>query len=104
MKTQKTFDLFEFRVDALEYLFVEWLVRNNLYCKYARNLKASGRVTTSVGDCIRSRVRLYASNPCINYSFFLTGSFNFTETPEGPEFWIEASQRWENFCKSFFPF
>lgn len=104
MKTRKSFNQFDLRVDALEYLFVEWLVRNRLYSKYARNLEASGRVTTSVRDNIRDRVRRYASCRLIIFSSFLIGSFVFEETPEGRKFWIEASRRWEDFCKSFFSF
>ena len=104
MKTQKSFDQLELQVDVLEYLFIEWLCRNRLYRKYAKNLEAAGRVDTSVRDCIRERVRFYVSRTFFTYSFFLTGSFTFAKTPEGREFWIDASLRWENFCKSFFHF
>ena len=104
MKTQKSFNQLDLRVDALEYLFVEWLVRNRLYGKYAKNLEASGRVTTSVRDCIRARIRHYVKFGFNNYPFFLSGSFFFAETPEGREFWVDASHRWEYFCKSFFFF
>ncbi len=102
MKTQKSFNPFDLRVDALEYLFVEWLVRNRLYYKYAKNLEAFGRVTTSVRDCIRDRVRLYALYHFPNYSFLLAGSFDFAQTPEGRKFWIDASHRWDDFCSTFF--
>lgn len=103
MKTQKSFNQLDLRVDALEYLFVEWLVRNRLYRKYVKNLEASGRVATSVRDDIRDRLRRYAvPYGFLNIAFFLTGSFPFAETPEGREFWIDASNRWEDFCKSFF--
>jgi len=102
MKTQKSFNQLDLRVDALEYLFVEWLVRNRLYRKYAKNLEESGRVTTSVRDDIRDRLRRYAKYGFMNYSFFLAGSFAFDRTPEGREFWVDASNRWEDFCKSFF--
>ena len=102
MKTQKSFNQLDLRVAALEYLFVEWLVRNRLYRRYAKNLAASGRVTTSVRDNIRDRLYRYSKHGFLNYSFFLAGSFAFTETPEGREFWVDASNRWEEFCKSFF--
>lgn len=104
MKTQKSFNQLDLRVDALEYLFVEWLVRNRLYRKYAKNLEASGRVAISVRDDIRDRVRRYSSYGFMNFSFFLAGSFDFARTPEGRKFWIDASNRWEDFCKSFFSF
>lgn len=102
MKTQKSFNQFDLRVDVLEYLFVEWLVRNHLYRKYVKNLEASGRVTTSVRDCIRDRVRIYAVYHFSNYSFLLAGSFDFGQTPEGRKFWTDASRRWEDFCGTFF--
>lgn len=102
MKTQKSFNSFDLRVDAIEYLFVEWLVRNRLYSKYAKNLEASGCVATSVRNYIRDRVRRYAVYHFTNCSFLLAGSFIFEQTPEGRKFWIEASRRWEDFCNSFF--
>lgn len=102
MKTQKSFNPFDLRVDVLEYLFVEWLVRNRLYGKYAKNLEASGHVKKSVRDDIRERVRNYAVFHFSNYSFLLAGSFNFAQTPEGRKFWMDASHRWEDFCNTFF--
>ena len=102
MKTQKSFNQVDLRVDALEYLFVEWLVRNRLYSKYVKNLEASGRVKTSVRNCIRDRVRLYAVYHFCNYPFLLAGSFDFAQTPEGRKFWMDASHRWEDFCSTFF--
>lgn len=102
MKKQKSFSQFDLRVDVLDYLFVEWLVRNHLYRRFARNLVASRHTTMSARDCIRRRVRIYASFPAVDYSFLLTGAFLFDSTPEGREFWSDASQRWENFCRYFF--
>ena len=102
MKKQKSFSPFDLRVDALEYLFVEWLTRNHLYRKFAKNLEASGLVTTTVRDLIRSRVRFYASLPLINFSWIIAGTFIFERTPEGREFWNDVSRRWADFCRSFF--
>lgn len=104
METQNSFNQFDLRVDALEYIFVQWLVRNHLYRRFAKNLMASRRTTMSARDCIRQRARIYASFPAIDYSFFLSGSFLFDLTPEGREFWNDASRRWEDFCRYFFPF
>lgn len=103
MKAQKPFNQFDLRVDVLDYLFVEWLVRNHLYRKFAKNLVATRRSTTSARDLIRQRVRAYATFPAIDYSFLLSGAFLFSLTPEGREFWDDASRRWEDFCRYFFP-
>lgn len=102
MKTQKTFSRFDLRVDALDYLFVEWLVRNRLYRKFAKNLVADKQTTISARDLIRRRIRTYASFPAVDYSFLVTGAFFFDLTPEGREFWDDASRRWSDFCKYFF--
>jgi len=102
MKKQKSFSQFDLRVDALDYLFVEWLVRNHLYRRFAKNLAAARQVTTSVRDLIRQRVCFYAAYPAIDYSFLLTGAFLFDSTPEGREFWNDASRRWADFCRYFF--
>lgn len=102
MKARKSFSQFDLRVDALDYLFVEWLVRNHLYGKFARNLAAARQVTTSVRDLIRRRIRTYASFPVVDYSFLMTGAFCFESTPEGREFWSDASRRWSDFCGYFF--
>ena len=103
MKTQKPFNQFDLRVDALNYLFVEWLIRNRLYYKFAKNLAADKKTTMSARDLIRRRVRIYASFPVVDYSFLMTGAFFFEFTPEGREFWNDASRRWSDFCKYFFP-
>ncbi len=102
MKAQKPFSQFDLRVDALDYLFVEWLVRNHLYRRFAKNLAATRQVTTSVRDLIRLRVCAYATLPAVNYSLLLSGAFLFDSTPEGREFWKDASRRWSDFCKYFF--
>lgn len=102
MKKQKSFSQFDLRVDALDYLFVEWLVRNHLYRKFARNLAADRPGTTSVRDLIRQRICAYAARPAVNYSFLLTGAFLFASTPEGLEFWQDASRRWADFCRYYF--
>lgn len=102
MKSQKSFSQFDLRVDALDYLFVEWLVRNRLYRRFAKNLVASRHTTMSARDFIRHRVRTYASFPVVDYSFLMTGAFFFESTPEGREFWNDASRRWSDFCKYFF--
>lgn len=102
MKRQESFNQFDLRVDALDYIFTQWLIRNHLYRKFARNLAATRHVSTSVRDLIRQRIRVYAAFPSIDYSFLLSGAFLFTLTPEGREFWNDASQRWADFCKYFF--
>lgn len=102
MKKQKSFNEFDLRLDVLDYLFVEWLVRNQLYGKFARNLAAARPVTTSVRNLIRQRVCAYATFPAMDYSFLLTGAFLFESTPEGREFWNDASRRWADFCSYFF--
>lgn len=102
MKALKSFSPFDLRVDVLDYLFVEWLVRNRLYSRFAKNLVTSRHTTMSARDCIRFRVRAYAALPVIDYSFLMTGAFLFESTPEGREFWNNASRRWSDFCKYFF--
>jgi len=102
MKAQESFSQFDLRVDALDYLFVEWLVRNRLYRRFAKNLVAARHPTMSARDYIRRRVRTYASFPVVDYSFLMTGAFFFESTPEGREFWNGASRRWSDFCKYFF--
>lgn len=102
MKPQKSFNQFDLRVDALDYLFVEWLVRNRLYRRFANNLLADRKPATSARDLIRRRIRTYASFPAVNYSSLITGAFFFEFTPEGREFWSDASRRWSDFCRYFF--
>jgi len=104
MKAQKSFSQFDLRVDALDYLFVEWLIRNRLYRRFAKNLVADRHTTMSARSYIRLRIRTYAAFPVTDYSFLMTGAFLFESTPEGREFWCDASRRWSDFCKYFFRF
>lgn len=101
MKAQKLFNPDELRVDALDYIFVEWLIRNNLYGRFMRNSSAYRPAPTSTRRELRERIRYYVSNDPSNYSAFVSGAFLFGRTPEGRDFWTDVANSWVEFVKSF---
>lgn len=101
MKVQRFFNPDELRVDALDYIFVEWLIRNNLYGRFMRNSSVYCLVHTSARRELRDRIRYYVLNDPSNYSGFVSGAFYFARTPEGRDFWTDVTSNWVKFVKSF---
>lgn len=101
MKAQKFFDPDRLCVDALDYIFVEWLIRNNLYRRFAENFSAHHPASASPCPHLRERIRYHISLDPSDYSGYVEGAFRFARTPEGYDFWKDVTSRWVKFIKSF---
>lgn len=104
MKTRNNFSPIDLKADALDYIFTEWLVRNRLYHKFLKNLQESLPAIVSPRDYLRTRILSHVSNRIADYSILIDGAFIFAGTPEGLDFWKNASNRWREFLDSYINF
>lgn len=101
MKKQTSNRLNELTVDALDYLFVEWLVRRSLYSKFSANLALSWSDPEEPRLIIRKLIRSNLGRPFYPLANLISGSFPFRCTPEGFHFWSRVSDEWASYLKSF---
>lgn len=101
MNTKDNFFLLNLKVNLLCYVFTEWLVYNHLYRKFSKNLLKARPDIKSPRDYIRARAYCYVSKLIPDCSILIDCAFLFTETPEGHEFWMNVSDRWREFFRSY---
>lgn len=101
MKRKVFFSAQSLHVDVLDYMFVEWLVRNNLYSKFVANLPLAEFATEKPRTAIRAIV-YHAVTSCHSDPLcMISNAFLFRSTPEGRDFWLEASSAWKTYFTSF---
>lgn len=88
-------------LDACDYLFVEWLVRHDLYSAFVKNLASSFDRLGAGRSLVRRYVRSFLS-PRFYLESAIVMAFPFDETPEGFDFWNRVSDEWSKFCCDFF--
>lgn len=101
MKKQAFKPLDKFSVDVIDYMFVEWLVRNSLYSKFAANLIRYYPDSVNPRSIIRKRIRSISRFPVFLASDLISSSFLFDKTPEGYLFWSRVSSKWASYLESF---
>lgn len=101
MEKQSVKPLEELAVDALDYMFVEWLVRCSLYSKFTSNLTRCRLDWRASRSIIRDLIREVLSSPDLTPSDLISNSFCFRCTPEGFRFWTRANCEWASYLKSF---
>lgn len=88
-------------VDAVEFLFFEWLRRRGVFsvfrsnCGFDRNRKKAFRTE------LRYRINDALHSPHYGMADLISRSFLFTRTPEGYAFWADLSFAWRHFCTDF---
>lgn len=102
MRKTRTFKPMGLTLDVLDYMLVEWLVRQNLYAKFAANIVAAQKWNGPARHLIREHIRLVIKNPALTYERVISSAFLFFRTPEGMTFWTRASRDWSCFCRDFF--
>lgn len=101
MKKNKRIRVNDLLLDVVEYAFIEWLVRRNLYSLFRSNFE---RVRTSKGsfrDALRDHIRLVHRSSYFGLGSLIFTAFLFTSTPEGSEFWLKHSEAWKRFFTEF---
>jgi hypothetical protein len=104
MKIRSNFSSVDLKVDALDYIFTEWLVRNHLYRKFSKNLREDRPDIESPRAYIRARIYDCVVKRDGDCSSLIETAFFFDGTLEGHLFWWNAATRWRNFLRSYINF
>ena len=97
MKKQKPFSPFDLRVDALDYLFVEWLCRRGVFSAFRSNCGFDEKYKNSFRSMLRDRIRGALHSSYAGVGDLISMSFIFAHTPEGLAFWFDESFAWRRF-------
>lgn len=101
MKKSRIFDSERLISDVYYRLLVEWLLRNELYDKFVKNLARSLNFKGSINPLVREHVRYLIKSPFLSMNQAITSAFLFTGAPEGPCFWERVSDDWIRFFGDF---
>lgn len=84
-------------LDVVDYLFVEWLVRNRCYSNFIKNLSSgSGR---NARARVRSHLALLLRSRTATIRDAIAAAFIFPATPEGIAYWRSIEQDWIDFLE-----
>lgn len=100
MKKTKQPKIDNLLIDVVEYAFVEWLVRRNLFIAFKANYSHTPTATRTFRDYLRGHIRYAFSNPDLGPKRLISSAFTFGSTPEGFDFWIKQSDGWARFYDS----
>ena len=101
MKKARVSTISELSIDAVDYLFVEWLCRRGVFSLFRSNCWFGQVRNDSFRTALRRRIQdvLHSSN--LGVGDLISMSFSFTSTPEGYAFWADQSFAWRRFCTEF---
>ena len=91
----------DLKVDVIEYMFTEWLVRRGIFTAYKSNYRDAFPPTISFRDRLRGHIRRSLSGIGYNPSHLISTAFLFTSAPEGAKFWCKQSSAWQRFYTEF---
>lgn len=91
----------EFTIDAVEYLFVEWLRRRGVFSAFRANSGFDAKHNSSFRGVLRSRIHNVMHSSHAGIGDLISMSFIFAQTPEGLNFWFYLSFAWRRFCTDF---
>jgi len=101
MKAKKAPRLSDLSVDVVEFMFTEWLVRQNLFLAYKENFEKFYTNNRTFRHNLRIRLRNLSLLSLIGFGAIISTSFPFSMTPEGYDFWVDKSNLWKQFCNKF---
>ena len=101
MKVSKKSRVSTLSGDVIEYMFIEWLVRQGLFSMYKANYERFCPNHRSFLDNLRDKIRRLHRSSVLGIDYLLSTSFPFAMTPEGYNFWVHRSNLWRRFCGKF---
>ena len=101
MKADKKSRISDLSVDVIEYMFTEWLVRQNAFSLYKANYEAFHPNHRSFRDNLRARLRDINCSRVLGVENLISTAFPFVMTSEGYNFWVDKSNLWRRFCGKF---
>lgn len=85
-------------LDVADYLFVEWLVRNECYSKFVANL-ANGSGFPGSREGVRAYLSAILRSKVSTLHTAISAAFLFPCTPEGSSYWRLVDRKWINFLE-----
>jgi len=101
MKENKNTKVSDLPIDVAEYMFIEWLTRQNLLFEYRANYELLHPGCQSFRGSLRFQFRYLIDSPVLGIGSIITMSFPFDRTPQGYDFWKNQSKLWQHFCSKF---
>jgi len=101
MKKTRVSIISELSIDAVDYLFVEWLRRRGILSAFRSNCGFDGERNNLFRAMLRSRIESVLHSPHFGIGDLVSMSFIFVHTPEGVSFWFDLSFAWRRFCIDF---
>jgi len=101
MKKTKVSMISELSVDAVDYLFVEWLRRRGVLSAFRSNCGFDQERDSSFRTDLRLLIKDVLHSPNKGIGDLISMSFIFSRTPEGVAFWFGLSFAWRRFCANF---
>ena len=101
MKKTEVSTIPELSIDAVDYLFVEWLRRRGVFSAFRSNCGFSKKRNNSFQTVLRCRIQNALHSSHSGIGDLISMSFLFTDTPEGYAFWTDQSFAWRRFCTNF---
>lgn len=100
-KESKNFRAEDLIVDALEYTFIEWLIRKKVFIAFKTNYEPTVLPCETFHDALRAHVRRSLRSSKLGPIRLISTAFLFSSTPEGYNFWRKYSVAWERFYLKF---
>ena len=91
----------ELTVDAVDYLFVEWLRRRGVFSAFRTNCGFGKNRSSLFRAVLRYRIQDLLHSSHAGIGDIIPVSFIYTHTPEGYAFWTDLSFAWRRFCNDF---
>lgn len=86
-------------LDVVDYLLVEWLVRNRCYLNFVANLSGGSRPNSR--EMIRAHLAVLLCSRNLTIRDAFATAFKFSDTPEGIAYWCSIEQDWIDFLEEF---
>lgn len=91
----------ELSIDAVHYLFVEWLRRQGALSAFRSNCGFDEKHNSAFRTSLRSQIQAALFSSYAGIGDLISMSFIFAHTPEGLAFWFDLSFAWRRFCTDF---
>lgn len=88
-------------IDAVEFMFVEWLRRRGVFSAFRSNCGFGKVDEKSFRVQLRYRIQGALRSSSVSVGDLISMSFVFAHTPEGLNFWFDLSFAWRRFCTDF---
>lgn len=101
MKKTGVSTISELSIDAVEYLFIEWLRRRGVFSAFRLNCGFGKKRENTFRTVLRYRIQDALQSSRLGIGDLISTSFIFARTPEGLAFWYNETFAWRRFCTDF---